>query len=177
MIGLDLKQGCGSDIPGHWYSLSRAPNPRWNAYYAGQPEIRAYWEELWASRGLRAHTRFGTEVVRTTWDAQSQTYAVVLEDVVASPSSSEESGSEKEQGQGGGRGGQRTVTAKVVLSAIGGFLSPRVPEDLPGVDTFQGDQWHSAAWRHDVPLSGKRIGVIGNGCSAWGSSLPHLSPM
>jgi len=68
-------------VPGHWYSLSRAPNPRWKGYYAGQPEIRAYWEGIWASRGLRAHTRFGTEVVSATWDAQSQTYAVVLEDV------------------------------------------------------------------------------------------------
>jgi len=65
-----------------------------------------------------------------------------------------------------GRGRRRTVTAKVVLSAIGGFQSPRVPEDLPGTDTFRGDKWHSASWRHDVPLAGKRVGVVGNGCSA-----------
>ncbi|KAI9508293.1 hypothetical protein F5148DRAFT_1275811 [Russula earlei] len=129
-------RGCGSDIPGHWYSLSRAPNPRWKALYAGQPEIRAYWEALWATRGLRAHTRFGTEVVSATWDARAQTYAVVLEEVLGDDAPEAEA------------------------------PSPRVPEDLPDAETFRGDKWHSAAWRHDVPLAGKRVGVIGNGCSA-----------
>ena len=60
----------------------------------------------------------------------------------------------------------RTVSAKVVLGAKGGYQQPRMPEDLPGLETFLGDKWHSAVWRHDVSLAGKRVGVIGNGCSA-----------
>lgn len=114
----------------------------------GQGEIRAYWEDLWTRHGLRAHTRCGTEVVRATWDAHAQTYDVVLEDVAAREC--------------------RSVKARVVLSAVGGFRSPRVPgeQELPGAGTFEGERWHSAAWRHDVPLAGKRVGVIGNGCSA-----------
>jgi cation diffusion facilitator CzcD-associated flavoprotein CzcO len=139
--------GCGSDIPGHWYSLSRMLNPHWSTYYPGQREIRAYSDAVWAQHGLQAHTRFGTEVVRATWDAQSHSYTVVLEDVVSRA--------------------RRTVTARVVISAAGGFMSPRLPEDLLGIETFQGDKWHSAEWRHDVPLAGKRVGVIGNGCSAY----------
>jgi cation diffusion facilitator CzcD-associated flavoprotein CzcO len=138
--------GCGCDIPGHWYSLSRALNPDWGTYYPSQREVHAYWDALWARHGLRAHTRLGTEVVRATWDARAQQYTVLLEDVASKAC--------------------RTISARVVLGATGGFQQPRVPEDLPGLETFLGDKWHSAAWRHDVPLSGKRVGVIGNGCSA-----------
>jgi len=143
-------KGCASDIPGHWYSLSRALNPNWKAYYPSQREIRAYAEALWTQRGLRAHTRLGTEVVSATWDARAQAYDVVLEDVATVPRA------------------RRTVRARVVLSAVGGFQSPRVPEELrrAGVESFQGERWHSAEWRHDVPLAGKRVGVVGNGCSA-----------
>jgi cation diffusion facilitator CzcD-associated flavoprotein CzcO len=139
--------GCGSDIPGHWYSLSRKLNPHWSTYYPGQREIRAYSDAVWAQHGLQAHTRFGTEVVRATWDAHTHSYTVALEDVVSRA--------------------RRTVTARVVISAAGGFMAPRMPEDVPGTETFQGDRWHSAEWQHDVPLAGKRVGVIGNGCSAY----------
>jgi cation diffusion facilitator CzcD-associated flavoprotein CzcO len=108
--------------------------------------MRAYVESVWARRGLRPHTRFGTEVVRATWDERAQAYAVVLEDVASRVS--------------------RTVMARVVLSATGRFLRPHVPEELGGLETFRGERWHSAEWRHDVPLAGKRVGVVGNGCSA-----------
>jgi cation diffusion facilitator CzcD-associated flavoprotein CzcO len=26
--------------------------------------------------------------------------------------------------------------------------------------------WHSGRWNHDISLSGKKVAVIGNGCSA-----------
>ncbi|KAI0273330.1 hypothetical protein BC834DRAFT_203637 [Gloeopeniophorella convolvens] len=146
--------GCGSDVPGHWYSFSRALNPRWASYYPQQPELRAYWDGLWTAHGLRAHTRCGTEVVRATWDARAQRYAVVLEDVAS--------------------GAQRTVSAQVVISGEGGFKAPVVPPDLRGAEVFKGAAWHSAAWRHDVPLKGKRVGVIGNGCSA-AQFVPKIS--
>ena len=144
--GLINHKGCACDVPGHWYSLSRALNSGWQSYYPSQRDIYAYWDALWARHGLHAHTRLGTEVVRATWDADAQQYTVLLEDVASKTC--------------------RTVTARVVLSATGGFQQPRVPEDLPGLEDFLGDKWHSAAWRHDVPLCGKRVGVIGNGCSA-----------
>ena len=133
-------------MPGHSYSLSRALNPNWTAYYPSQPDMRAYIEAVWARRGLRTHTRFGTEVVRATWDEHAQSYAVVLKDVASRAC--------------------RTVTARVVLNAGGRFLRPRMPEELVGVETFRGERWHSAEWRHDVPLAGRRVGVVGNGCSA-----------
>lgn len=45
-------------------------------------------------------------------------------------------------------------------------MSPNFPKDVPGKENFRGPVFHSARWRHDVDLKGKRVAVIGNGCSA-----------
>jgi cation diffusion facilitator CzcD-associated flavoprotein CzcO len=42
---------------------------------------------------------------------------------------------------------------------------PSIPP-LPGLESFAGPAFHTARWRHDVPLAGKRVAVIGTGCSA-----------
>jgi cation diffusion facilitator CzcD-associated flavoprotein CzcO len=42
---------------------------------------------------------------------------------------------------------------------------PNQPE-IPGRDTFAGACFHSARWNHDVPLDGRRVGVIGTGSTA-----------
>ncbi len=35
-----------------------------------------------------------------------------------------------------------------------------------GAESFQGTKFHSGQWDHNVPYKGKRVGVIGSGCSA-----------
>lgn len=37
---------------------------------------------------------------------------------------------------------------------------------IDGIDTFQGEVFHSARWDHDVDVVGKRVAVIGTGASA-----------
>ena len=110
-----------------------------------QPEIHAYWERIFAKHALANHTSFHTEVVSARWDEAAQVYDITLEDTRT-----------KEQ---------RTVRANVLWWAAGGFHAPFFPEDVPGVREFKGDVWHSARWNHGVDLRGKRVGVIGNGCS------------
>jgi cation diffusion facilitator CzcD-associated flavoprotein CzcO len=63
-------------------------------------------------------------------------------------------------------GGHYEIEAEVLFYAIGGFMAPQFPKELKGVEEFKGIAWHSARWRHDVSLEGKRVGVIGNGCSS-----------
>ncbi|MBV9319469.1 MAG: NAD-binding protein, partial [Mycobacterium sp.] len=53
----------------------------------------------------------------------------------------------------------------VVIAATGVLHHPNVP-DLPGLDSFAGAAFHSARWDHDVPIDGRRVGVIGTGSSA-----------
>ncbi|KAG6918135.1 hypothetical protein DXG01_016324 [Tephrocybe rancida] len=140
-------RGCGSDVPGHWYSLSSELNPNWSSYFVKQPEIRAYWEELFFKHDLPSHTQLGHRVISSVWDSEAQLYHVTVEEVAT---------------------GRKTQTeAEIIIFAIGGFMDPLYPKDINGVEKFRGLAWHSARWRHDVDLKGKCVGVIGNGCSAW----------
>ncbi len=47
--------------------------------------------------------------------------------------------------------------------------------DVPGVETFAGPRFHSAQWRHDVDLVGKRVAAIGTGASAI-QFVPQIAP-
>jgi cation diffusion facilitator CzcD-associated flavoprotein CzcO len=86
-------------------------------------------------------------VTHAEWDDEKMNYKVTIKD--------EKSGVES------------VIYAEIMIWAIGGFFAPLFPTELEGqVRRFKGVAWHSARWRHDVELKGKRVGVIGNGCSA-----------
>ncbi|MBB5805669.1 putative flavoprotein involved in K+ transport [Saccharothrix ecbatanensis] len=59
----------------------------------------------------------------------------------------------------------RTLTARRVIAATGGFGAPYRPA-LPGLDTFTGSVVHAAEYRDPVPYRDKRIVVVGAGNSA-----------
>lgn len=54
---------------------------------------------------------------------------------------------------------------KFLISAVGQLNVPKFP-NIQGLESFQGELMHTALWKNDVRLSGKRIGVIGTGASA-----------
>ncbi|MBI2698850.1 cyclopentanone 1,2-monooxygenase [Mycobacterium gordonae] len=59
----------------------------------------------------------------------------------------------------------KQVLPRFVLLCTGFGSKPYTPE-IPGLDTFEGEAYHTARWPHrGVPLVGKRIGVIGTGAS------------
>ena len=65
-----------------------------------------------------------------------------------------------------GPGGEiETLSANVVVSGAGLLNRPSVP-DIKGLEDFEGPVMHTAQWRDDVDLSGKRVAVIGTGASA-----------
>jgi cation diffusion facilitator CzcD-associated flavoprotein CzcO len=97
---------------------------------------------------LGSHIRFNRLVDECKWNAEEQVYHIKVTDTnLQSPVQIEDK-------------------ARVIISAVGGFLDPQYAPELPGRDVFKGDMWHSARWNHDVSLSGKNVAVIGNGCSA-----------
>ena len=59
----------------------------------------------------------------------------------------------------------QTDQADVIIAATGVLHHPNQP-DLPGLNSFRGASFHSAQWDHEVPLDGKRVGVIGTGSTA-----------
>lgn len=132
--------GCACDVQSHLYSYSFEQNPEWSRMFARQGEIWAYLRACSEKHGLGPHLRFGADVTSARWNEDLQKWAVSTRD-------------------------GRSFTARVLISAMGGLSNPVIP-DLKGKSSFQGVQFHSAQWRHDVDLTGKRIAVIGTGASA-----------
>jgi 4-hydroxyacetophenone monooxygenase len=136
--------GIGVDTPSAYYSLSREVNPDWSNYYPQGAEYQAYLVALADKHGLREHTRFGTEVEALWWDEDHDRWQI----------------------HSVGPDGQRDVShARVVVTAAGYLNRPRWP-DVPGRDTFAGISVHSALWDPALDLAGKRVAIIGAGCTA-----------
>ncbi len=139
--------GAACDIPSHLYEFSFAPN-RWSRRYAPQAEIQAYVEGVARHFGVLEKVRTGTEVRSASW--------------------SEERGRWQLETSGGPH------EADVLLTACGQLSVPQVPP-IPGLDDFEGPAFHTAEWRHDVDLAGKRVAVVGTGCSAI-QVVPAIQP-
>ncbi len=135
---------CGVDTPNHFYSYSFERNPNWSGYFSKRDELFDYFERCADQFGIRDAIRLETEVVRMRYDESKGQWRVD----VKTPDGTEE-----------------TLTATVVISAVGQLNRPNMP-DIDGIDTYLGPLFHSARWRHDVDLEGKRVAVIGAGCSA-----------
>lgn len=141
--------GAACDVPSHLYSLADAPNSAWTRLFPRQPEIQAHLRQLGAELGAQARIEFNWQLSAARWDAQDQSW--LLENVQ----------------------GERCKARSVVL-ALGGLHVPAYP-DIPGIEQFAGIAFHSARWRHDVPLAGKRVAVIGTGASAI-QFMPAIAP-
>ena len=140
--------GAACDIPSHLYEYSFAPN-RWSRRYAPQAEIQAYVEGVARHFDVLGKVRTGTEVKSAAWDEGRGRWAI------------ETSGGQHE--------------ADLLITACGQLSVPKVPP-IAGLESFAGPAFHTAEWRHDVDLAGKRVAVIGTGCSAI-QVVPAIQPL
>lgn len=131
--------GAACDVPSLLYSLSFAPNPDWSRSFSAQEEIRRYLESVVDRFGIRPLVHTSTALEQAAWDEPSGLWQV-----------------ETSRGQ---------LRARWLVLCTGGLSEPSIP-DVPGLVDFQGEVWHSAQWRHDVDLAGKRVAVVGTGASA-----------
>jgi len=139
--------GAACDVPSHFYEFSFAMNPDWSRRYAPQPEIKAYLERVVREQGVEPMFRFNSEVRSATWDDRGHW--------VLDTASGEH-------------------VADVLITACGQLSTPKYPH-IDGLEVFEGPAFHTAKWRHDVDLTGKRVAVIGTGCSA-AQVVPAIQP-
>lgn len=140
--------GCQCDVPSHLYSFSFATTPDWSRTYSPQAEIRAYLQRCADDFGVMPHVRFNHEVLDACWDDDRRQWVIETS---------------------GGR-----YRADLLVLANGALAEPSIP-DVPGLDGFDGAVFHSAVWRHDCDLSGKRVAVVGTGASAV-QIVPEIQP-
>lgn len=100
---------------------------------------------------LRKHIQFETEVKALTWDEAAGEWAIEIV----------------------GPEGPRTIRSRAVITAVGFLNRPNIP-DIPGKDDFAGPSWHTARWPDGADLTGKRVAVIGTGCTGY-QMIPELA--
>ncbi|HKC29513.1 MAG TPA: NAD(P)/FAD-dependent oxidoreductase [Jatrophihabitans sp.] len=131
--------GAACDVPSHLYSYSFELNPNWSRSFSPQPEIQDYLRSVADKYDVGSKHLFNTEVTLAAWDERTQRWLV---DTTSGD-----------------------FSADVLVSAVGSLCEPSLP-DINGIETFRGEIFHSARWKHDAELKGKRVALIGTGASA-----------
>jgi len=133
-------QGAECDIPSALYSYSFEPYPEWEYKWSMQPQILQYINHVADKHNLRDHILFDEEVISATWLQESCIWNV--------------------QTTAG-----KKYQSSSIITAIGQLHHPSIPK-FKNIDNLSIPYFHSARWNHDVDLTGKRVGVIGNAASA-----------
>jgi cation diffusion facilitator CzcD-associated flavoprotein CzcO len=135
--------GAACDAPSHIYSYSFARTVAWSRRFAPGPEIHAYLRRCVADAGVGDRIRLSTTVAAAAW--RDGAWHLELDDGTVH-------------------------VADVLVPAVGQLSVPSVPEWAePGAISaagFTGEVFHTARWRHDVDLRGRRVVVVGTGASA-----------
>lgn len=131
------------DIASHHYQLTVTRNHPWKHWYAPQGELLDYLRGIADQFNLRDNIQFNTELTDAHWDEKTGKWEVKLV---------------------GNDGLETALSANFLISAAGLFNAPNMP-DIPGIDSFAGTIFHTTQWDHNCDYTGKRVGVIGVGCT------------
>jgi cyclohexanone monooxygenase len=129
-------------VLGNSYSFSSELQDEWDwtERYPSAAELVRYFEHVADRFDLRLHFRVNTRVVAAEFDETDDTWLITASD-----------GS--------------VTRARYFVPATGVLSQPKPPE-IPGIESFAGNAYHTGRWpHHPVDLTGKRVGVIGTGSS------------
>ena len=158
-LGLSVKVlEAGEGVGGTWY-WNRYPGARcdsesqcysyyfseellkewqWSERYPGQAEIMRYLNHVADRFDLRPDIHFGTRVTAARYEQAANRWCAET------------------------ASGER-YRAKYLITAVGCLSTANIP-DIPGLDDFAGDWYHTGQWPRDgVDFTGKRVGQIGTG--------------
>ena len=134
--------GARCDSESYYYSYSFSDELQqewvWSSKYPEQPEILRYLEHVADRFDLRRDIELSTRVISAHWSEDDDCWEVRTD-----------------------RGD--VVTARYFISAVGCLSAANVP-DVPGLESFGGEWYHTGRWPHEgVDFTGKRVGLIGTG--------------
>jgi cation diffusion facilitator CzcD-associated flavoprotein CzcO len=111
----------------------------WTEQFAPAYETRAYCEFVVEKLGLRENMVFETQIDRLVWVEEMRYWRLYARD-------------------------GRTFTTRWLITAMGPLNAPTMP-NIPGLEDFKGESFHTARWPDGVSLKGKRVGIIGVGAT------------
>ncbi|MFT5562675.1 MAG: cyclohexanone monooxygenase, partial [Litorivivens sp.] len=116
--------------------------------FAGGFEIMEYCQKMAEKFGFYDRCLFHTTVDKTEWDEASGRWTVKTD-----------------------RGDE--MKARHVILANGILTTPKLAR-IDGMETFEGEAFHTSRWDYNVDLKGKRVGIIGTGATAV-QAVPELA--
>jgi cyclohexanone monooxygenase len=108
--------------------------------FASGFEIMEYCQRMAEKFSFYDHCLFHTTVQSTDWDEHSGRWTVSTD-----------------------RGD--AIRSRYVILANGILTTPKLAR-IDGMETFQGDAFHTSRWNYHVDLNDKRVGIIGTGATA-----------
>jgi cation diffusion facilitator CzcD-associated flavoprotein CzcO len=160
----------GGDVGGTWY-WNRYPGARfdseswsygfsfseellrdwtWTEHFSPQPDTLRYLNHVADRFDLRRDIHFNSRVTAAHWQEDERHWVVTLE-----------------------TGTQ--WRCRFLFTALGPLSAHTMP-NIPGVEAYKGEAYHTARWPHEpVDFIGKRVGIIGTGATAI-QILPVIAP-
>lgn len=136
----NIYPGAACDTQSHIYCFSYFPNLRVSRMYAGQEELLNYLQHLAKHFELDDYIQYNAEIIKATWNNKEQLWDLEIKN-------------------------SAPVKAKVFVPAWGQLNKPVIPH-FNGIENFKGESFHSAEWKYEVDLDGKKVISIGNAASA-----------
>jgi len=156
--------------PAIFYSFSWAQNPNWTSFHPEGKEIVRYLQGVCEDYRIVDKIQLNTDVKECRWIEKEGIWDITLLHMANGAgdlSAHERQQKLNEQGPEPVYLHEEKIKAKVVVSAVGALVEPKLwPDSIPGKDKFQGEIFHSARWKYDVDLKDKDVVVVGTGCSA-----------
>ncbi len=134
--------GVAVDTPSAQYSYSFDLNPSWTKYYPRGAEYLSYIKRIADRHHVMERIAFNTRFLGANWDEARALWVV----------------------RGERDGAEFTCEAHVIVPALGVLNRPKFPR-IANRETFRGTIMHSAEWDDSVQLDGKRVTLIGVGCT------------
>jgi 4-hydroxyacetophenone monooxygenase len=114
-------------------------------------ESQKYFDWVADRFDLRKDTTFNTEVRELKWDEKTSEWEIHAD----------------------GPNGRQVTRANAIITGVGFLSRPNMPK-IEGMEKFKGRAFHTARWPDDLDLNGKRIIVIGTGCTGY-QLVPELA--
>jgi len=143
--------GVRVDTPSRTYAHLYGVNFEKPYPYCPASENEKYLNWVADTFGVRGDIQFHTEVRSIGWDEGDAQWVITADQP----------------------GGSVTVRANAVITAVGFLSRPNVPH-FDGIENFHGSWFHTARWPAGLDLVGKRVAVIGTGCTGY-QMIPEIA--
>ena len=143
--------GARVDTPSRAYTNLFGANFSYPYAYGPYIENQKYYDWVADEFDLRDGITFNTEVRALTWDEAAAMWEIRID----------------------GPDGEQVLRSNAVITGVGFLNRPNVPV-IEGMEDFKGETWHTARWPDEADLRGKRVAVIGTGCTGY-QLIPEIA--